>query len=109
MSLPIEVLLCPNFELLFSEQDAILTFDCADLPFEPESAKSIIWQPTGWRIAFQDKIQQFYEVDFLTVPDHSLDRVAQYSKVLILALIKSNSFQPNIVMNEELPLPDRLV
>lgn len=98
---------CPNFEILFSKKDAILSFSCDDLATPPGEIKSLEWIRDGFVVQFENGTGPHF-VRFPGVPHDVLSRVAHHGKVLVVGLRKGeNESSPAVEVSEEMPLPSR--
>jgi hypothetical protein len=98
---------CPVYEVLFSKQDAILSFSCDDLPSHPGEVLSVGWIKDGWVIEFGRESAR-HQVSFPGAPEDVLRRVAQHEKILVVGLSKGdNQHEPQISLSKEIALPAR--
>ena len=98
---------CPVYEVLFSKQDAILSFSCDDLASHPGEVVSVGWIKDGWVIEF-DRDNNRHHINFPGAPEDVLRRVARHEKMLIVGLSKSeNPVEPLISLSKEVALPAR--
>lgn len=98
---------CKDFEILFSKQDAILSFSCEDLATNPGQLRAVNWLPDGWLAEF-DKEGQAHSVRFSGAPEDVLSRVASHGKLLVVGLRKgADPYTPQIELSQEVQLPAR--
>lgn len=98
---------CPNFEILFSKKDAILSFSCDDLDASPGQIKSLGWINNGFVVEFENN-QGPHAVHFPGAPEDVLNRVANHKTMLVVGLKKGKDpYSPTVEVSQELPLPVR--
>ena len=98
---------CKDFEILFSKQDAILSFSCEDLAFRPGHLRAMNWLPNGWAAEFDNEGQPCC-VHFPGAPEDVLSRVAAHGKLLVVGLRKgADPYTPQIEISQEIQLPGR--
>lgn len=98
---------CPVYEVLFSRQDAILSFSCDDLVSHPGEVVAVDWMKDGWVIEFSRENAR-HQISFPGAPEDVLRRVAQHDKILVVGLSKGESSnEPQISLSKEVALPVR--
>lgn len=99
---------CESYEVLFSKDNATLSFALKDLPLasRPEGVSGVVWSDTGWLVEFVcsgEKVQ----VAFAGAPEEVMAKVADQDKMLIVGLHQDPGQEPQISLSEELALPGR--